>query len=158
MIVHNKGIDLELKVKWPFAIGSTVLGGIELGLLLAMMSMNYDNVCFDEFNTKLLLYYARYHSEMEIFVLLKMIFLFAQVLAFLIIGIYYLIAEKQWTVSYSKTEKFVPKETNMADLKYTQQPTPSETKTETKPMIRACTPNCTETPKRCEIKRYCWLV
>ena len=132
MIVHNKGIDLELKVKWPFAIGSTVLGGIELGLLLAMMSMNYDNVCFDEFNTKLLLYYARYHSEMEIFVLLKMIFLFAQVLAFLIIGIYYLIAEKQWTVSYSKTEKFVPKETNMADLKYTQQPTPSETKTETK--------------------------
>ena len=132
MIVHNRGIDLELNVKWPFAIGSTVLGGTELGLLLSLMSVNYDNLCFDEFNTKLLWYYARYHSEMTIFVLLKMIFLFAQVLAFLIIGIYYLIAEKQWTVSYSKTEKFVPKETNMADLKYTQQPTPSETKTETK--------------------------
>ena len=134
MIVHNRGIDLELNVKWPFAIGSTVLGGTELGLLLSLMSVNYDNLCFDEFNTKLLWYYARYHSEMTIFVLLKMIFLFAQVLAFLIFGIYYLIAEKQWTVSYSsnKKEKFVPKETNMADLKYTQQPTPSETKTDTK--------------------------
>ena len=30
---------------------------------------------------------------------------------------------------------------------------------ETKPMIRACTPNCTETPKRCEIKRDTgWLI
>ena len=90
---YKKKIGI-FEYNWKFGIMSMILALIKMALYITMSTMNYENLCTDEFSELLFLHYGIDVSHIKIVVMMEMILLFVPFIDFVIFGIIILIYNK----------------------------------------------------------------